>query len=334
MPALIRYPSRTSHTEPSHHLSTYRLATLLSIPLAASWLLFLLVTRGTASSVLAWETLPNLYLLFVVLAFVIPIQALARSGRYRTLSTLKRVSIGGLAKPEDGKFGDILMADVLTSYAKVFGDLFVALCMFFTPGQHSTARPDRSCGGTYIVPFVISVPYLIRLRQCLIEYLRVRKSGGPGWGGQHLANAAKYASAFPVIVLSALQRGYDPAKIHMTEAGLFRLWYVSHTRLSSSSEILLTSVVQAPHSLPQFFLLFLLGRGQRLGLVAFLEQTRARGPGAPLRSATPSVLSQSEHLLLCNSHGSPATVHLELEAEPAFGPLQRPRGWDLHDGAA
>ena len=45
-----------------------------------------------------------------------------------------------------------------------------------------------------------------------------------GWGGQHLGNALKYSTAFPVIVLSALQRGYDPAKIHMSETGLFRLW--------------------------------------------------------------------------------------------------------------
>ena len=41
---------------------------------------------------------------------------------------------------------------------------------------------------------------------------------------QHLANALKYSSAFPVIVLSALQRGTDPKSIGMSEAGLFRLW--------------------------------------------------------------------------------------------------------------
>lgn len=123
------------------------------------------------------------------------------------------------------------MADVLTSYAKVFGDLFVALCMFFSPGKSSTSKPDRGCGGQFVVPIIIAIPSMIRLRQCLTEYRRVRKSNaksgtiGPhGWGGQHLANALKYSSAFPVIILSALQRGYDPAKIGMSEAGLFRLW--------------------------------------------------------------------------------------------------------------
>lgn len=156
---------------------------------------------------------------------------MSHSGRYRFLRILRRISIGGLAPAADGKFGDILLADALTSYSKVLGDLFVALCMGFT-FKHSTARPDRNCGGGYVVPFLIAVPSLIRLRQCLIEFVRIRQGLASkeldvrqsGWGGQHLANALKYSTAFPVIVLSALQRGRDPADLGMTEAGLFRLW--------------------------------------------------------------------------------------------------------------
>ena len=83
--------------------------------------------------------------------------------------------------------GDILLADVLTSYAKVLGDLFVSGCMFLSPGISSTDKPDRNCGGAYMVPLIISIPSLIRLRQCLIEYLRVRnnpnKNASTGWGG-------------------------------------------------------------------------------------------------------------------------------------------------------
>ena len=146
-----------------------------------------------------------------------------------------------------GQTGDILLADVLTSYAKVLGDLFVSGCMFLSPDISSTDKPDRNCGGAYMVPLIISIPSMIRLRQCLIEYMRVRnnsnKNASTGWGGcancplwdqreiradgvcrQHLANALKYSSAFPVIVLSALQRGTDPQSIGMSEAGLFRLW--------------------------------------------------------------------------------------------------------------
>jgi EXS family len=106
--------------------------------------------------------------------------------------------------------------------------------MFFHR-RSSTSKPDRNCGGTIVVPFILAVPSLIRLRQCLIEYLRVRKANkkagssnanGNGWGGQHLANALKYSSAFPVILLSAMQRNYESGKYGLSEAGLYRFWYV------------------------------------------------------------------------------------------------------------
>lgn len=228
-PGLIKYPSRPSSTIPPHHRRTYRLATWVTIPLIVSILLFWLITHGSPSLVVAWDILPQSYLVLLVVLFIIPFQQLSRTGRYWFLSTLRRVSIGRIAEAQDGKFGDILLADVLTSYAKVLGDLFVSACMFVSFGSSSTDKPDRSCGGQYMVPIIISIPSMIRLRQCLIEYLRVsnssQKSAATGWGGQHLANALKYSSAFPVIILSALQRGYDPKKIGMSETGLFRLWY-------------------------------------------------------------------------------------------------------------
>lgn len=228
---MIRYPGRNSPTLPPHHLSTYRLATLLTVPLGLSLLLFWSVTQGNAAAVLSWEILPNLYLLVLVICFFLPFSILSGSGRYRFLATLRRISVGGIAEAQDGKFGDILMADALTSYAKVLGDLFAALCMFSTR-SHSTGKPDRGCGGQFVVPIILSIPSLIRLRQCLTEYARVQKAnskGGlkkDGWGGQHLANALKYATAFPVIILSAIQRGYEDGKYGLSEAGLFRLWCV------------------------------------------------------------------------------------------------------------
>ena len=227
VPALIKYSSRSSNIHP-HHQRTYSLALTATIPLAISILLYWIITHGQPSLVLAWDILPQSYLLLLVILFVLPLQRFSPAGRFRFIQTLKRVSIGGIAEAQDGKFGDILLADVLTSYAKVLGDLFVSACMFFSWGVSSTNKPDRGCGGAYIVPIIISIPSMIRLRQCLIEYGRVRRNptAATGWGGQHLANALKYSTAFPVIILSALQRGYDPAKIGMSETGLFRLWYV------------------------------------------------------------------------------------------------------------
>lgn len=74
----------------------------------------------------------------------------------------------------------------------------------------------------------LSLPYLIRLRQCISEYL---ESGGQT--KRHLFNALKYASAFPVIVISATQKRADhwiaatgsvPSTWWINDTNLFRLW--------------------------------------------------------------------------------------------------------------
>jgi hypothetical protein len=174
------------------------------------------------------------YLVVLAALFVIPFRKLAvsHSGRSRLLSSLRRISIGGIAEARDGRFGDLLLADVLTSYAKVMGDLFVCICMFFMPEGSATKRPDRNCGGKVVVPLIMALPSLIRLRQCLIEYRRVRQlvsfRDSKTWiGGVHVANAIKYASAFPVIIFSSLQRNL--ATDDATRAWLYRAWILAVT---------------------------------------------------------------------------------------------------------
>ncbi|KAI9668203.1 MAG: protein-ER retention protein [Bathelium mastoideum] len=244
VPSLVRYPTRTSATAPTHALSTHRLALLLTLPLSISLLLFWSLTQLDVPLTLAHPYLPTLTLMLILILFCLPTAtllprnltntpyALSHTGRYRTLATLRRIAVGGLAHPADGKFGDILLADALTSYAKVLGDLVIVLCtLVFRGGGAGGVLPNRGCGGALLVPAVVALPSAIRLRQCLIEFVRVREAqrrhgwdAGRGWGGQHLANAAKYASAFPVVVLSALQREAVVEGRWIGEVGLFRLW--------------------------------------------------------------------------------------------------------------
>jgi hypothetical protein len=70
---------------------------------------------------------------------------------------------------------------------------------------------------------------MMRLRQCLIEYLRIRQKGFFSAEQRiHLYNSAKYASAFPVILCSAMQRGYNPDEPHIfSQTALSRLWLVA-----------------------------------------------------------------------------------------------------------
>jgi len=241
VPALLRYPPRDSPRQPAPHLSTYRLAALVSAALGLSLVVFWACSGRDPDLVVAYDWMPMTYLLLLALALALPIRgagalSTAAAGRARLVATLRRVALGGLAEPHTGRFADILLADVLTSYSKVLGDLFVVVCMFLTRGGSATDRPDRACGGAVVVPLVMAWPFAARLRQCLIEYLRARRAppGAAGWGGAHLANAAKYASAFPVILLSALQRGVEAeadgggdGSTDKTGAGLYRAWLVA-----------------------------------------------------------------------------------------------------------
>ncbi|KAI9171255.1 Protein ERD1-like protein [Paramyrothecium foliicola] len=227
VPSLIRYPGRPSPQHRPHHYSTYRLATVLSGLFAVSITLFWLLTWGKPSRVVAYDWLPMTYLVAFFAIFFIPLRDLPGAGRRRLMAMMRRVIVGGIAEAQDGKFGDVLLADVLTSYAKVCGDLYVSICMFLTPGSSSTGRPDRNCGGIVVVPLLMALPSLIRFRQCIIEYLRVRRAPykeSTGWGGQHLANALKYSTAFPVIITSSLQRNIENVEV---KAALNKLWLVA-----------------------------------------------------------------------------------------------------------
>ena len=75
------------------------------------------------------------------------------------------------------------------------------------------------CFHSMFFPIVASVPYLLRARQCIHEY-RLRRRGFPD-----LWNATKYASAMPVIWLSALRRTRAPGAPYNAE--LTMAWVVA-----------------------------------------------------------------------------------------------------------
>lgn len=199
---LIHYPIRPTHDEPPLHVATYRLAMVLTGLWTGAIVLFWNVTHGQADLVIAYDWIPNLLLLAILVILFAPrlkwTQAIFGSfsshGVHRVLYGLLRCAPGGIAKAKGEKFGDVLLADALTSYSKPISEMLVTLCMFLK-GMRTTNKPDRACGHEFIVPLAIAWPFVIRLRQCIKE-------------GQW-ANAAKYATAFPVIVLSSMV-GKDP----------------------------------------------------------------------------------------------------------------------------
>jgi hypothetical protein len=200
---LIHYPARPTQDEPPLHTCTYRLATLLTTLWLTSLLAFWHATGAQPDLVTSHAWIPNLTGGILLLALVAPRPSSARAllgsphatGVRRLLTGLVRCAPGGIAKPKGDKFGDVLLADALTSYAKPISELFVLACMLVT-GAGTTAAPDRTCGRALVVPAALAWPFAVRLRQCVKE-------------GQW-ANAAKYGTAFPVIIFSTLQ-SKDPA---------------------------------------------------------------------------------------------------------------------------
>jgi hypothetical protein len=62
-----------------------------------------------------------------------------------------------------------------------------------------------------------SLPYFIRLRQCISEYIESKEK-------RHLLNALKYASSIPAVIFSAVQR---KATLYITESGTVpQHWYL------------------------------------------------------------------------------------------------------------
>ncbi|RKF53209.1 Protein ERD1-like protein 2 [Erysiphe neolycopersici] len=229
VPLLINPQREVTQPSPPAYASTYRLAFILTAPLLFSLFLFWSLTHRNSSLVIYYDFLPLTYFCILMGILLLPIRPFHSSERSRFLLVLRRISIGGLARTKDGKFGDIILADVLTSYSKIIADMFIVFCMFFSKESSSaTAKPNRACGGQYLIPIITAIPYLIRLRQCLTEFWRAQSSGELDSGSRHLANALKYTTGLPVIAFSALQNSFsinsNKQTFGLTKEGAYYCW--------------------------------------------------------------------------------------------------------------
>ena len=223
---LIQYTPHT-HDRPLHS-SIYRLALALTVIWAAGLLVFWRATSGIPEEVERWSAISMATGGAIIGAIIWPGEQFYARGRARLLSMLKRVLVGGLSR--DLRFADVLLSDVIISYAKTFGDVYIVVCMSLLAKSHGTASAESLA----VVPFIISVPSLIRLRQCFTDYFRAKKlQAGEGRldglldVNVHLWNAGKYASAFPVILFSAVQHqwAHDQEGGHIvTKEAISHLW--------------------------------------------------------------------------------------------------------------
>ncbi|KAJ7091226.1 EXS family-domain-containing protein [Mycena epipterygia] len=219
---------------PSHpsviYTAVYRLCAAYSAWCFFSWAVFRYLTYGNMALVDAFGYIPAISALVVLLALICPVDALYKRERDKFLHAIRRCLFTSMDGPV--YFADVVFADIFTSFAKVLGDVWLSACMLL-PGNTLFRTPADGEWLRWVMPTIMSLPYLVRLRQCVIEYsLSTNESRRP------LFNALKYATSFPVIYLSAAQRivvtelvkekgeGIAEEAWH-GEHRLFRLWLLA-----------------------------------------------------------------------------------------------------------
>ncbi|KAJ1960326.1 protein-ER retention protein, partial [Dispira parvispora] len=187
----------------------YKLALVLTLVTLLSWCCYLLVPPDE-HVLKRYVVLSTLVLLSGLL--VAPINVLAYGERKRFFRALGRVLAPSLTAPV--LFSDVIFADVLTSFSRVFSDVYLVLCdlsIVLLP-DYDLHRPTHKghthlafegCKHDVFISLVMCIPFLIRFRQCINEALN--SPAGPV-RRRHFANALKYFSSLPVIGLSGYYR--------------------------------------------------------------------------------------------------------------------------------
>jgi hypothetical protein len=161
-------------------------------------------------------------------------------------------------------FPQVLLADILTSYSRIFGDLVKIIYQIFAsfnsdevttttpryreretlalinPGAPWPAESEAVSEGvtkTWLDPLqlltliFVCLPFFLRFRQCLIEYSQSQYKTK-----KHLFNAIKYFTAFPVVILSS----YVTKNNHLGEQSV---WVYLFTNVSWSVKLWLLSIL-------------------------------------------------------------------------------------------
>ncbi|KAL9547302.1 hypothetical protein MBANPS3_006232 [Mucor bainieri] len=141
------------------------------------------------------NALPLIPYISALVLLLWPGKSLQRRERVRFTRMLKRVFSINIFAPVF--FSDIILADMLTSFSNVFGDLFIASCRL-----HDSSLNKAS--------YKVYVPLNA-------EYIESKEK-------RHIFNALKYTSSIPVVVFSAVQR---KAAIYIAESGTVpQHWYL------------------------------------------------------------------------------------------------------------
>ncbi|KAG1723602.1 EXS family-domain-containing protein [Suillus paluster] len=191
-------PSRAHSSARVSYMPVYRLFMTYATWCFVGWSFFRLATHSNTILVDAFKYIPAVCSLGVLIALICPYEMCQKRERDLFFQSAARCLFSSVNSPV--YFSDVVFADVFTSFAKVLGDVWLSLCMLL-PGGSLLSLPSLDGISQWILPTLMSLPYLIRFRQCIIEHRSPTNASK-----RPLFNALKYASSFPVIFLSAAQR--------------------------------------------------------------------------------------------------------------------------------
>uniref|UniRef100_A0A8D8ZHH5 Xenotropic and polytropic retrovirus receptor 1 homolog n=1 Tax=Cacopsylla melanoneura TaxID=428564 RepID=A0A8D8ZHH5_9HEMI len=206
---------------PRSHLSEQHIMELAAM-LGVVWTLAVLAFLFSGTLGIPPYTTP-LFLIIIMTIFLFnPTKTLYYEARFWTLKILTRVLMAPLFHVN---FADFWLADQLNSLVPAVLDLQYLVCFYATDDSwmyNSTLPKDPSkCVDKvlYLRPIVACLPAWFRFAQCLRRYSDTKERF------PHLANAAKYATTFFVVLFSflnlELSRRGSPSNV------FFYLWILA-----------------------------------------------------------------------------------------------------------
>lgn len=220
--ARTRHPVQSSA---SHSLYTplYRILFYYNAWLLSCYVLYNLSVKGDMQKMDQSRVVITLAAAGVVVGLFCPFNILAKRERDIFLHAVRRCIFGTYNQPV--YFSDVILADIFTSFAKVLGDLWVSAYMLLPGGSLMMSNLDIHGWSEWAIPALISLPYVVRFKQCLAEYYYSRSTNT-----RSLWNALKYASSFPVIFLSAMQKQViaDVTASKGADVALKTTWHGEH----------------------------------------------------------------------------------------------------------
>lgn len=145
------------------------------------------VIHDTLHNIISFQYIPLMLIFFYIALFLLPLPILHHRSRIWFLKTLGRVFTPGFRKVD---FKDFFIADLFISLTFFWTSLYVLICFYI---DRNICSPRQS----WITPFLISIPLIIRLIQCLRRFY-------DGKENLNLINAGKYIVSIFAVFASSL----------------------------------------------------------------------------------------------------------------------------------